>query len=417
MPSTENKKYVILNRIMFVLGLVWVLLYGSACFYLYSKQAVNMEGQYFESDLPYHISMALDGWGYSITAWVYRILSFLPGMNTTIPIFLNFATLATIVGVFAYYRNRFAVEKDNSKFDLSTTLAVLGAFATTFAMPFFIRAIHYQRYIGYQSGSIWHNSTYIVMKPLALAAMLIYLAIANRYGKEKCVKEAVLFSVLLAIGTATKTSFIFVFAPAAFCFLILDLILGVNWKKVLLVALTVIPSLAVILWQEMVLFGEDTGNSIAIDFGYTVYLRAEKPYFTMILSALFPVCIFLFNIVPVIKNAIGDIKRRDGVLTNRDFLLSWAMWFFGALELLFLRETGNREQDANFSWGYDFCLFALFLISIRYFIMNLKDKKFLGGKLWAKILYGITMGGILFYHVYCGVYFFIELVKGTTYFM
>ena len=97
--------------------------------------------------------------------------------------------------------------------------------------------------------------------------------------------------------------------------------------------------------------------------------------------------------------------------------MSWTMWFFGALELLFLKETGRREKDANFAWGYSLCLFVLFIFSSVYFVKNLKDPKFLGGNKIVKAVYGVTLGAILGYHVYCGIYFFLRLLEGTTYFM
>lgn len=406
MKGTE-KQNRIGEKIAFIVALVALVCYGIFCTYLYYMQSIHMEGQYFESDLPYHINMALDGWGYSVTAWVYRILSYVPLTNVWIAVFLALSTIAAVALTFYYYKKK----------GENTAASVGAAFICAFAMPFFIRAIHYQRYIGYQSPSIWHNSTYIVMKPLALASFLLYLFIADKYGKEKCIKSSIAFALLLALCTATKTSFIFVFAPAALCFLIADLAVGISWKKVLLTALTVVPSVFVILWQEVVLFGEETGNSIVIDFGYTVYQRAEKPYFTMILSALFPVLVFLFNIIPVLADTIKDFRKKEGVLTHREFLISWTIWFFGAVELLFLRESGARENDANFSWGYDFALFVLFIVSIRYFIRNLRDRNFLFKKKWLQIVYGVVMMVILSYHAYCGVYFFIELLSGTTYFM
>lgn len=407
MISSSNGNIKKNNNLVKIIGIVSLIIYAILCFFLYLHQTAFVPGEKFESDLPYHISMALDGWGYSITAWVYRIFSFLPASNMLISAFLVLATLASVLITYKYL--------DSS--EENKWLVYLLTFSTSFAMPFFISAIHYQRYIGYQSGSIWHNSTYIVMKPLSLVAFLLYLYIADRYGKNKVTGKVILFTVFLLLSTATKTSFIFVFAPAAFIFLIFDMLVGTSVKKVLPMALTVIPSALVIMWQEVVLFGEDTGNSISIDFGYTVFLRAEKPYFTMILSALFPVIIFLFNIVPVIADTIKDFKKKDTTIKHREFLLSWTMWIFGAAELLFLKEDGPRIKDANFAWGYDFCLFILFLISGKYFVKNLKEPDFLKGKKILKIAYGIILGAILAYHTYCGIYFFIQLTKGATYFM
>ncbi|MBQ8247856.1 MAG: hypothetical protein IJZ42_12035 [Lachnospiraceae bacterium] len=405
--SDKQAKVNITQKIGLVFGCVVILAYGIACTYLYYMQTQYTKGGEFESDLYAHIAMALDGWGYSVTAIVYRILSMLPASNLLIAIFLSVFTIGTIF-LTAY------VVKPYIQHSLSRGAIAL---ACGVAMPFYIEAVQATRYIGYQSPSIWHNSTYIVMKLFATAALFLCFNIAQTYTKKISVGKCIAFAILLALATATKTSFVAVFAPAALLMLIGDGLTGVPIKKLLLVATTIIPTILVVLFQEAVLFGEDTGNGIVIEFGYTVFFRAETPQYTMILSALFPVLIFLFNIYDVIKDTIKDIKQKSKGLTHREFLVSWGMWFFGALELLFLKETGNRVKDANFAWGYNYCLFILFIISCIYLINNLKSKTFMRGNKALKVSYGVVMLSILTYHVYCGIYFFIRLLDGTTYFM
>lgn len=405
----QKKSLMTWERIGQALWIIGLTVYGVACTYLYYMQQNfwNPETHYFESDLPLHVEMALDGWGYSVTAIVYRILSLFSCGDILIALFLAFCTVGTVV------LSIFAIKPYVKKSMVSVAIAVTSGLA----MPFYISSIQPMRYIGYQSPSIWHNSTYIVMKLLAVATLFLCFFIAKKYGEKLDWKKCVAFAILLALTTATKTSFVAVFAPAALLMLVADGFTGVPIKKLLLVATTIIPTIMVVLFQEAVLFGEDTGNGIAIDFGYTVFLRAEKPQYTMILSALFPVLIFLFNIIKVLKDTWKDIKEKRKGLTHREFLVAWTMWFFGAVELLFLKETGAREVDANFMWGYSFCLFVLFLFSSVYFIRNLRDKKFLFGKKVLKTVYGIGMGGILGYHVYCGIYYFICLLEGNTFFM
>ena len=57
-----------------------VALYGISCLYLYLQQSVqplDYNNRYFQSDLPYHISMIIDdGWYYSFTAYAYQVLYF-----------------------------------------------------------------------------------------------------------------------------------------------------------------------------------------------------------------------------------------------------------------------------------------------------------------------------------------------------
>ena len=403
----ELHKYNIVKVLVKVIWGALLTAYGIACTYLYYMQSNHKGELYFESDLPYHIDMALDGWGYSVTAIIYRLLDLFPMRNMLIAIFLSLCTVGTIL--ITYYVLRPYINNEICRIAVATICGIV--------MPFFIREIHYQRYIGYQSASIWHNSTYIVLKLVAIITLFLCFDIARKYSEKLDWKKCVLFAVLLALTTAVKTSFVVVFAPAALCILVADGFAGVPVKRLFAVATTVVPTILVVLFQEAVLFGEDTGNGIVIEFGYTVFSRADKPQYTMILSALFPVIIFLFNIIPVVKDTWKDFKVKKKGLTHREFLLGWTMWFFGAAELLFLKETGAREKDANFAWGYSFCLFILFMMSCIYFVRNLQNKDFLGGSKAAKVIYGIVMCGILGYHVYCGIYFFMCLLEGTTYFM
>ena len=199
-------------------------------------------------------------------------------------------------------------------------------------------------------------------------------------------------------------------------FLIVDLCGGTSIKRILVCGATVIPSLLVLLFQRLVLFGDETGNGVIIDPLYSAYLRAEKPYFTMILSALFPVFVFIFEIVPAIKKLVKDIRDKNGFSSDRMFWFSWTMWFVSFVEFLLLRETGARELDDNFAWGYDFCLFFVFLVSLIIFYRNVSFGSRIKNK-FLRIAYAVSGGAILFYQVYCGLYFFIRLTEGATFFM
>ena len=427
----SDKKNKIINAFFIIATIIGFTFY---CFELvllhYNQTLFPVTGKY-ESDLFAHIEMALDGWGYSILAVIYRLFALMPefGFHFAIATFLCVCEAGTLALTFILLRtNR-----------IETKTAIIFAAMSGFVAPAYIRAIQPYRYIGYQSGSIWHNSTYIVMKFTALICIVLYLAISAKYKEKISAGELIAFAILLAVTTSVKTNFILVFAPVALLFLIIDWILGVPFKRLLFCALTVIPSIAVILFQEYVLFGESTGNGIIIDPLYSVYLRAEKPYFTMILSAAFPIMILLINIIPVLKDTFLDFKDKKRGLTHRFFLLAWTMWFVAFAEYILLRETGERELDDNFAWGYDFCIFILFVVSIMYFVKNIysllgkMNKKNMSdlsdiskddtapAKVNAfdifKAVYLILALALLIYHTYCGVFFFVRLTQGITFFM
>lgn len=399
-----------------IFGIVACLIftvYTAACGYLFFMQADAAHDLYFESDLPAHLKMAEDGWGYSLTAVFYRLFYLLPGYHFLVAAFLAFFAGGTMVVTYLFFW-KFIFSR---WFVKGAKWSALGAaVAVNTVMPCFIKAIHYQRYVGYQSPSVWHNSTYTVMKFFAVLTLIYYIRIFYDYKKKWVWKDWILFTLFLTLSTATKTSFLLVFAPVAFLGLFYDLYRKVPVKRILLFASSIIPSIGIVLFQEVVLFGEETGNGIAVDFGYNVYLRAEKPYFTMILSALFPVLVFLFNIVPVVKETVRNLKHKE-LPRHALFFLSWSMWAVGALQLLFLKETGGRELDGNFTWGYDLCLFLVFAVSIVYFMMNLRSRRFMKGNYPVRLIYASVLGAVLGYHMYCGFVFFIRLLTGVTYFM
>lgn len=398
----ENKGY---PKSLVVIEVIILAAYAVLCGYLYYMQTLKLPEYRFESDLPYHIEMALDGWGYSVTAIVYRLLSFLPGSGYLIAVFLSACTVGAIC----------VTQKTVAKYVPNVWLCFLIALASGFVMPFFIKAVQYSRYLGYQSGTIWHNSTYIVMKLFAAMTLMVYFSLAKRYAEKLTVKDWIVFAGLLVLTTATKTSFVLVFAPAAFLLLTLDLYLKVPLRKVLLVALTVLPTMLVIMLQRTILFGEDTGNGIAIDFAYAVYQTTGRPYLTMPLSLFFPLVILAANAWGVCKDTFLDLKKRDKTLKHREYITAWLMWFFAFLEYVFLTETGNRHRDGNFLWGYSFVIFVLFVVSMVYFLNNLKNSSFAPKAV--RIVYGVTAGGVLGYHIFCGIFFFVRLLSGYTYFL
>lgn len=400
--ENEKKGY---PKSLLVTESVILTTYAVLCGYLYYMQTLKLPGFRFESDLPYHIEMALDGWGYSVTAVVYRFFNLFPCSGYLVAGFLAICTVGTIC----------LTRKAVAKYISNPWICSGIAFVSGLVMPFFIKAVQYSRYIGYQSGTIWHNSTYIVMKLFAVATLMLYFVIAKRYAEKLTVKEWIAFAILLVLTTATKTSFVLVFAPAAFVLLLLDLYLKVPLRKVLLVALTILPTMAVILLQRTILFGEETGNGITIDFAYAVYQTTGYPYLTMPLSLFFPLVVLMANAWIVCKDTFVDLKKREKVLKHREYITAWMMWIFAFLEYTLLAETGKRHRDGNFLWGYSFVVFVLFVVSMIYFVKNLKNSAFAPKAV--RIIYGIGAGGVLGYHLFCGIYFFVKLLSGCTYFL
>ena len=396
------------NQVVIKIILIFVtLVYGLACAWLYYKQTFHVEGQLYESDLPYHISMAVeDNWFYSLTAVVYQLFYKTPFGNVLVAVFLASVTVGTIYATWVLLK-----ELQSGEYGMLTApvfknenMLLFLAIGLNLVMPFFVSAAHYQRYIGYQSPTIWHNSTYICMKLLGILALILYFRLWKGYEKTLNLRTFTGLALALIVANTIKPSFVMVFAPAMAVFLVFDLMIHkIRFGKIILFGLTVIPSLFVILWQNMVLFGEDTGNGIALDYGYTLTLHSLHPKATLLLSIAFPIFVLLLSF--------------QNLWRDRLYLFGWTMWGFGLLEVTFFNETGKRARDGNFLWGYSFAIFFLFTVSLLIWMKGLLEKK---GMLknpfiwWTQLILGT---GILGYQIYCGIVFFTKLLQGTSYWM
>ncbi len=374
-----------------------VILYGASCLYLYLQQAIqplDYDNRYFQSDLPYHISMIIDdGWYYSFTAYVYQLLYWMAGGSTIlIAVFLAGVSFLTVILTEQLIRVLLC-HKERTVFTLS------GALVLNVVMPFFTELAGKHRYVSYQSGNLWHNSTYLCMRLFALASILLYLKIEESYREKIEMKQWILFSVVLVVTTGIKPSFLTVFAPAMAVKLLWDLFHKVSFKQIVIFGSAVLPGCGVVLWQNMVLFGEDTGQGFAWNPWFTFSLHADRPKLAVLCSIAFPLIVAVFSLKELLK--------------DKKYFFAWMLTGIGFLEALLLAETGSRARDGNFVWGYCFAIFYIFVISfVKWLEMWKREKHPI---MW-KVLFGVC-GVILFYQVYCGVYFFLRLLEGETYFM
>lgn len=383
----------------YLLSLLWLVvgIYGALCaylFYMQSVQPLDYNNRYFQSDLPYHISMIIDdGWYYSFTAYVYQILYRLGGNGTTL--IAGFLAVVQVLSVLLTERLlRLLLRRE--KADALTLSAALGL---NLVMAFFWPYAGQYPYVSYQAGNIWHNSTYQCMKPAAIAAVICYLSIEKNYRQKITLRQWLLLSGLLVLCTGIKPSFLTVFAPVLAIKLLTDLCGKVSFRQVFLLGSTVLPSLLVILWQNAVLFGTETGHGITFSPWYTFSLHANRTKLAVLCSVAFPLVVLLFSLKELLRD-----KR---------YFFMWGMTGIGFLEALCLVETGSRSRDGNFLWGYCIAIFLIFVFSFEKWLLFLKKEKHV-------LLYRacfVIAGCVLAYQVFCGVSFFTRLLQGETYFM
>lgn len=383
----------------YIVPFLWIAIgiYGALCLYLYYMQSIqplDYNNRYFQSDLPYHISMLIDdGWYYSFTAYVYRLLYWLGGGSTLLIAF--FLAVVTVLCVILTEKLlRLLLNRGRTD-----ALTLSAAFGLNFVMAFFWTYAGQYRYVSYQSGNLWHNSTYLCMKVAALGAFIYYLKVEEGYSQKIALRQWLILSGLLFLCTGIKPSFLTVFAPVLAIKLLADLWGKVPFKQIFLLGSTVLPACGVVLWQNAVLFGADTGQGFSIEPWYTFALHANKTKLAVLCSIAFPLTILFLSVKEL---------RRD-----RQYLFMWGVTAVGFLEALFLVETGSRSRDGNFLWGYCMAIFLIFVFSFVKWLHLLKKEKHI---LFYRIAF-VVSGFVLAYQIFCGVYFFARLLRGETYFM
>ncbi len=374
-------------------------IYGVLLTYLHYNQTFFVEGAPFEADLSFHIRMAVeDNWFYSFTAFIYVFLYKLPFGNMLIALFLAVCHLGTIYGTYLLLKEIWK----HYGLQLKNGMTYLLATGLNLVMAFYVKAVNYRHYIGYQNATVWHNSTYICMKFASVFVLWYVLKLMNSYKEKLTVKQWITFSLLLVLSTGVKPSFLLVFAPVMALMLLADLFQKVKFSKIFAFGMTVVPSLAIVLWQNLVLFGEDTGNGFIIKPFYTLAQRSDNPKVALLFSVLFPAIVGIFHIKDVWKDKV--------------YLGSLMIWAVGFLEVFLFVESGNRSKDANFMWGYSISLFVLFVISLVRLVRDFKNKNFLSKFKSLRYAYLGVATACFVYHILSGIWFLGILLTGATYF-
>ena len=98
-------------------------------------------------------------------------------------------------------------------------LSLVGNLATAVWMP---RGGYW--YQGTVGGTIYHNTTYIMLAPFALLAMLAFYRVWPTMRDDLELRAYAVYTVLLTVATSFKASLIFAFAPALLVLLSADFV-------------------------------------------------------------------------------------------------------------------------------------------------------------------------------------------------
>ena len=377
-----------------LLALLYLGLLGSS-YQLFLRQAIHYPGRLgvYDSDLPAHISEGINGTAYSLMERSYGFLMETLGLNEkAVALWLALLLGAAVFVTWLLLRQLFPAGNQRALHFL--------AFACSFVMPLYLPWVNDYRYMGMQSGNLWHNSTYLGMKFAAVLVLLLYFSWLKTYQKGISPGKWLLFTASLIFVNLMKPNFILCFAPAMGLQLLADCILarGKTLKYQILSGIPVLISLGVVIYQTTVLFqGYTYIYWIALMLPYNFLKYNRYPWAALLQSAAFPLFVLAGN--------RKELKR------DRVFGFTWLIWLFGLLEYLFLGEEGPRKTHGNFSWGYSFCIFLVFVVCAAKCCEKLKEGRPSGGRK----LYWAAAGLLFLGHLACGMTYFIHLYLGGTY--
>ncbi len=373
-----------------------LIIYSALCIFLYYKFMGWTEGSVYESDLPAHISLAVDD------GLIYSLISFIIiGLHKSGTLLILPVLLGLFAALSVFFTAELLLEISDKKLD--SDLAIILALLLNIVMPCYISGLSDGRYMGMHASSIWHNSTYLMMKWLGLWTILVYMEIEKNISKKLTFKSYLFFTLILTITTAAKPNFFLAVTPAMFIFLVADLIRKkAPFGRLAMFGSAVIPSFAVMLLQNRALFKAGAGgNGIMIAPGRAMSAHTGYLLIVSILSIAFPLMVLLLHIKDLFK--------------NRYLLFAWLCAGFGYMEYFLFSEKGTRDMDANFSWGYAFTIILIFGISLIMWMDDIRNIR--NDKNIVKKGYLAACGIVLGYHTYCGLLFFIRLCMGVSYMM
>ena len=219
-------------------------------------------------------------------------------------------------------------------------------------------------YQGTVGGTIYHNTTYIMLAPFALLAMLAFYRVWPTMRDDLDLRAYAVYTVLLTVATSFKASLIFAFAPALLVLLIADFVRtrAKNLKNEIIMGCSVFPGVALCFIQANVLFAEE-GSGIRLIFTvpFDHHRMLWGPFNEAGVLGLARSFVFVA--------AVGLLLGRAAWQRFR-YRFSLFTFAFSLAEALLLVESGERLYHANLWWGPFICFWVFWLESVSVFLQQ-----------------------------------------------
>ena len=249
-------------------------------------------------------------------------------------------------------------------------------------------------------GQPWHNSTYASSRVFDLAGLLVLLRVIEGGKKEENVKNWILLLATFGIANAIKPSYFICLAPALLIWGIWKLIRNPRYFGTLLYcASALVLSMIPLLYQYLVLFGADDGNSWTATWElFSQYVfRVETIYY-----------LFTDLGMPIMVSIMLIVRKRF----TDDMAISWLTLIVSIIISRLLWEVGPRMYDGNFIWGRYAAGFMLYVVCLKKMIELRKEEKSQNTfrSAWLKLAFAMYALNVI-----NGIMYFGIILSGYTY--
>ncbi len=272
----------------------------------------------------------------------------------------------------------------NNGHKYSTVLNSMFGLMLMFVGPLDASGVLNYYYLGAYTGNIWHNPTYLIMRPCGVIVFFLYSRIIEKDDTPN--STYCIAAIFLALSAVLKPNFYQSFLPGLVFYCIVYF-LKARRKQVfthcIKIASTCVPVTIVALVQYMLAIDQD-GGGIGFSFLYVWKAFTEEWELSLFVSIVFPLCTYIFSIIE---------KKWD-----KTMVLSMCMFISALIQYMcFYVKAGPLAGD--FSWGFGLSIYIWFVIALT------KLLSFKNNTRWKKCI-RIVLWVIFFMHLFHGILYF-----------
>jgi hypothetical protein len=246
-----------------------------------------------------------------------------------------------------------------------------------------------QMYLGQITGNSWHNSTVILLVPLALLQYSGSLALLEKFDSGR----ARWLGLLAVAGCLAKPNFFMVYL---ICFPLMVLLVRRPWnaRQAWRYLAHLLPALLLLgIEYTLVFSGRDSGGA---GIAFTPFLvwdhYVTSKTLALLTSLAFPLAFILAYPATILK--------------SRDLQFAWLLFGTGLLLFIALSETGPRQFHGNFMWQLMPCTLILFSATMVQLLKGVVAKN-------NSIFHfrNVVLFGLFFLHVVSGIAYILKIPR------